>query len=203
MNKKSAASRLIFNLIKNIEQGIGIMPDVPWVVETVMADQTYRSKRLVADICDALIEVSTDALLGKTYVKTLATEADRVNVLKEIYQGVDLSQDEVNQVMGIGVCLMSKSAYEQTQSLEASAMLEKALTWQIRLDQAPNLSGGSNKTSLYALVKCCSPTILAQAAASDEARAMLLYSITGDIALLQAISSDANRTKVFASDLGL
>lgn len=203
MNKESAASRLVFNLVKNIEQGIGIMPDIPWVIETVMADQAYRSEHLVADICDALKEVSTDALLGKKYVKTLATETDRVNVLKEIFQGVDLSQDEVNQVMGRGVCLMSKSTYTQIQSLEASATLEKALTWQIRLDQAPNLSGGANKTSLYALVKCCDPKVLAQAAASDEKRAMLLYSITGDIAMLQAISSDANRTKVFAADLGL
>lgn len=203
MNKVSSASRQVFNLVKNIEQGIGIMPDIPWVIETVMADQDYRSKQLIADICDALKEVSTDALLGKKYLKTLATEADRVNVLKEIFQGLDLSQDEVNQVMGIGVCLMSTSAYAQIQSLEASATLEKALTWQIRLDQAPNLSGGATKTSLYALVKCCSPKVLAQAAASDERRAMLLYSITGDIALLRAISSDVNRTKVFASDLGL
>ncbi|AXH59821.1 hypothetical protein [Pseudomonas amygdali] len=203
MNKESAASRLVFNLVKNIEQGIGIMPDIPWVIEIVMADQAYRSENLVGDICDALKEVSTDALLGKTYLKTLATEADRVNMLKEIFQGIGLSQDEVNRVMGMGVCLMSESAYKGNQSLKASATLEWALTWQIRLDQAPNLSGGATKTSLYALVKCCSSKVIAQAAASDEKRAMLLYSITGDIALLQSISSDANRTKVFASDLGL
>lgn len=203
MNKESAVSRLVFNLVKNIEQGIGTMPDIPWVIETVMADQAYRSEHLVADICDALKEVSTDALLGKIYAKTLATEAERVNVLKKIFQGVGLNQDEVNRVMGVGVCLMSETAYKQNHSLEASATLERALTWQIRLDQAPNLSGGATKTSLYALVKCCSPKVLAQAAASDERRAMLLYSITGDIALLRAISSDVNRTKVFASDLGL
>lgn len=196
-------TRIVTNLVKNLEQGVGQMPNFPWAVDTIMANPAYRSKDLVTDICNAFKSVATDALLGRTFTKTLATESERMAAMVQWFKGLQLNQDEVDRVMAIGVCHMSEFAYSQAKPTENFIPLVKALTWHMQAQKWTGVSGDANRMSFYALVKCCDPSVLAQAAATDEDRAMLLYTITGTADFLQTISSDKNRTKVFASDLGL
>lgn len=195
--------RVVTTLVRNLEQGVGQMPNFPWIVDTIMANTTYRSRDLVADLCDAFKSIATDALLGKTYTKTLATEPERMDAMVRFFKGLKLSQDEVNRVIGVGICHMSEFAYTQAQTTETFVALGKALSWQLQMQKVPGLTGGANKMSFHALVKCCEPSVLSQAAATGEDRAMLLYSITGTTDLMQSVKSDENRTKVFSSDLGL
>jgi len=196
-------TRVVTNLMKGLEQGIGQMPNFPWVVDTIMANPTYRERDLVNDICDAFSSVLEDARDGKTFTKTLGTDDERMAALVVFFKGVGLNQTEVNRVMTVGIRGVSNFMYEKLHKSGTCDSLQGALDWQTQLKTSYTRTGEANQMSLHALIKCCDRSVLVKVAARNEKQAMLLYSITGQTFLLQSITSDENRTKVFASDLGL
>lgn len=196
----SECSRRLEALIEGLGQET-VAIDSSYCAKAIADCPSYREHALITDLIAAL-QINSERVLRAPDGKP-RFEAGRLAAFEKLLVSAKLTQSEIDRIACLGVLKMSAGDFLELGEAGPDKAIIKMLEYHCDEESWPTKETYRNKVFLLGLLKHSSHTLLKQAAALCEEHAISLYSITGNPAFLELVTSGAKRDEIFSGDLGL